>query len=58
MNIHLLAIHCLHIVHLMLQKINLKNATKIMNYEKKKEVISLTDEENKSYKKRKVCYIV
>ena len=28
-----------------------EHATKIMNYEKKKEMIPLTDEENKSYKK-------
>ena len=32
------------------------HATKIINYEKK-EMIPLTDEENKSYKKQKVCYI-
>ena len=32
------------------------HATKIINYEKK-EMISLTDKENKSYKKQKVCYI-
>ena len=37
--------------------INLKEyATKIINYEKK-EMIALTDEENKSYKKQKVCDI-
>ena len=36
---------------------NLKeHATRIINYEKK-EMIPLTDEENKSYKKQKVCYI-
>ena len=33
-----------------------KHATKIINYEKK-EMIPLTYEENKSYKKQKVCYI-
>ena len=33
-----------------------EHATKIINYEKK-EMIPLTDEENKSYKKQKVCYI-
>ena len=32
------------------------HATKIINYEKK-EMIPLTDEENKSYKKQTVCYI-
>ena len=31
-------------------------ATKIMNYEKK-EILSLTNEENKSFHKKKVCYI-
>ena len=36
---------------------NLKeHATKIINYEKKKEMIPLTDEENKSYEKHKVSY--
>ena len=36
---------------------NLKeHATRIINYEKK-EMIPLTDEENKSYKKQKLCYI-
>ena len=36
---------------------NLKeHATRIINYEKK-EMIPLTNEENKSYKKQKVCYI-
>ena len=36
---------------------NLKeHATEKINYEKK-EMIPLTDEENKSYKKQKVCYI-
>ena len=33
-----------------------EHATKIINYEKRK-MIQLTDEENKSYKKGKVCYI-
>ena len=33
-----------------------EHATKIIDYEKK-EMIPLTDEENKSYKKQKVCYI-
>ena len=32
-----------------------EHAMKIINYEKK-EMIPLTDEENKSYKKQKVCY--
>ena len=34
-----------------------EHATKIINYESKKKMISLTDEENKSYKKPKVYYI-
>ena len=33
-----------------------KHATKITGYEKK-EMIQLTDEENTSYHKQKVCYI-
>ena len=33
-----------------------EHATKIINYEKK-EMIPLTDKENKSYEKQKVCYI-
>ena len=33
-----------------------KRATKIINYEEK-EMIPLTDKENKSYEKQKVCYI-
>ena len=33
-----------------------EHAMKIINYEKK-EMIPLTDEENKSYKKQEVCYI-
>ena len=33
-----------------------KHATKIINYEKK-EIMTLTDEENKFYGKQKVCYI-
>ena len=33
-----------------------EHATKITNYEKK-EIMPLTDEENKSYEKQKVCYI-
>ena len=32
------------------------HATEIINYEKK-EMIPLTNEENESYKKQKVCYI-
>ena len=32
------------------------HAMRIVNYEKK-EMIPLTDEENKSYEKQKVCYI-
>ena len=34
----------------------IEKTSKIINYEEK-EMISLTDEENKSYKKQKVCYI-
>ena len=33
----------------------MEHATKIINYEKK-EIIPLTDEENKSYEKHKVSY--
>ena len=33
-----------------------EHVTRIINYPKK-EMIPLTDEENKSYKKHKVCYI-
>ena len=33
-----------------------EHITKIINYEKK-EMIPTTDEESKSYKKQKVCYI-
>ena len=33
-----------------------EHATKIINYEKK-EMIPLTDKENKSYEKQNVCYI-
>ena len=33
-----------------------EHATRIINYEKK-EMILLTDEENKSYKKQKISYI-
>ena len=64
---HPLVIHCLHIVQLMLQKISSiirgkdcmerfcknirENAAKIINHEKK-EMIPLTYEENRSYKKQ------
>ena len=34
-----------------------EHAKGIVNYEKKKEMIPLTDKENKSYEKQKVCYI-
>ena len=34
-----------------------EHAMKIINYEKKKKKISLTDKENNSYEKQKVCYI-
>ena len=30
---------------------------RIFNYEKKRNEITLTDEENKSYEEQKVCYI-
>ena len=33
-----------------------KHATKIINYEKKKKIIPITDEENKSYKKQKALH--
>ena len=33
-----------------------EHATKIINYEKKK-IMPWTDDENKSYKRQKVCYI-
>ena len=33
------------------------DATKIINCQNKKELIPLTDKENKSHKKKKVCYI-
>ena len=32
-----------------------EHATKIINYEKKKEMMRLIHEENKSYEKQKVC---
>ena len=38
-------------------KILREHATKIINYGKKEEIMPLTDEENKSYRKLKVCYI-
>ena len=34
-----------------------KHASKIINYEEKEMIPPLTDEENKPYKKQKVCYI-
>ena len=64
---HPLVIHCFHIAELMLQKISSiirskdcmkrfsknirENAAKIINHEKK-EMIPLTYEENRSYKKQ------
>ena len=39
-----------------LYKESRKHATKIINYEKR-EMIPLIYEENKSYKKQKVCYM-
>ena len=71
LSIRFLAIHCLQIVHLMQQKSKLdcyrgkdcmemfckdlrEHAMKIVNYEKK-EMIPLTDEENKFYEMQKVC---
>ena len=73
MSIHLLAIHSLQIVHLMKQKNklgcyrrkdcmewfckNIRDHTmKIINYEEK-EMIPLTDKENRSYEMQKICYI-
>ena len=73
LSIRLLATHRLQIVHLMKQKTNLivtekkitwkgfckdlrDHAMKIINYEEK-EVIALTNKENKSYEMQKVCYI-
>ena len=68
---HHLATHCLQIVHLTQKNTNLivteerivrkgknlrEHTTKIINYEKK-EMIPLTDEENKFYRKQKVFYI-
>ena len=62
-----MVIHCLHIVHLMPEKIRdkdyMKNScidlrghtTKIINY--KKEMMPLTNEEKKLYRKQKVFYI-
>ena len=64
---HPLVIHCLLIANLIQQeissiiieaKIDLReHATKIINYERKKEMILLTNEENKIHRKQKVCYI-
>ena len=34
-----------------------EHAMKIINYEKKKEMIQLTDEENKSFEEQNICYI-
>ena len=73
LSIYLLVIHCSQIVHLMKRKTNLivteakpcmerfckdlkYHAMKIFNYEEK-EMIPLTDKENKSYQMQKVCYI-
>ena len=73
MSIQLLAIHSLQIVHLMKQKSklgcyrrkdcmewfckNLRDHTmKIINYEQK-EMIPLTDKENRSYEMQKNCHI-
>ena len=69
----LLVEQCLQKVHLIKQKINLiiteekivlkqmckklkEHTMKIINYEEK-EMIPLTDEENKSYEEREVCHI-
>ena len=67
MSIHLLVIFCSHNVHLIQQELSLivirrlfkdlkEQATEIINYEKK-EMITLTYEETKSYEKQKACYI-
>ena len=34
-----------------------EHTMRIFNYEKKRNEITLTDEENKSYEEQKVCYI-
>ena len=54
MNIHLLVIYCLHNIHLMKQKLNLRfckdlkeHAAEIINYQKSK-MIPLTYEEAKT----------
>ena len=66
LTICLLVTDCLQIVHLMQQKGEdcmgrfckglRDHAMKIINYEEK-EMIPLSDKENKSYEKQKVCYI-
>ena len=72
MCIYFLVIHCLHNFHLFQQKISLivievktvwKSFVRIWksmqknNQPWKKEMMRLTDEENKSYEKQKICYI-
>ena len=73
LSIHLLAIHCLKIVHLIQQKISLivtkgtdcmetfckelkEHTIRIVNYEKK-EMMPVTDEENRSDKKKFATYV-
>ena len=73
LSMHLLVTHCFQIVHLMKKENKLdcckredcmerfckdlrEHAMKIINNEEK-EMIPLTSEENKSYKKQKVCHI-
>ena len=68
---HLLVTHCLQIAHLMQDKLDCyrgedcmerfckdlrDHVMKIINYEEK-EMIQITDKENKSYEKQKVCYV-
>ena len=55
-NIHLQVIYCLHIVHLIMQKVNwnIREAMIVCKcfgkkYKNKKKMIPLTDEENESY---------
>ena len=38
-------------------KVLKEHATEMINHEKKQQMIPLSYEENKSYKKQKVCYI-
>ena len=73
MNICFLVVNCLHIVHFIQQKIGLiiievkavwkfckdlrEQVMKIINHEKRKEMIPSTNKENKLYRDQKVCHI-